>query len=254
MSIFTRRSHHRDAPAPPAPIVTGTGPYRLHDYTSGDRVRCEQRFESLAAAMIAAGSTDPDDWFALAGSDRISQESRAFMEVGRYMEVGRQQVVDAPGVGDELLILQKQTRAAERQREADEAARRQAERKADWALWKAARAAEKAWREAKDAAKPRLIISYLTVAGQALGDADLRVKVVTQPGHNGYDGHTETAATCTACGASHTIYWGWDGLAAEHGEAQDHLDEGGQYSTPKAQAWALEHAETCRAIPPKETR
>lgn len=215
----------------PEPVVTGTGPYRLH--TNKEPVLEEQRFESLAEAMTAGGSADPDGWFSVASTDRIYQQSRT----------GPQKVIVAPGVHAELDTLQRQKRQqAEEARIAAER-RQQQEAAARLAKWEKTAAAQRAAREAEEAAKPKPVIDYLTVAGEALGDADLRVEVATQCGRTDTTGHDRTVASCKACGDDHTVRW--DGPDWNY----DRVDTGGKLSTPMACEWAKTHAAECRAIP-----
>lgn len=247
MSVFTAL---RRRPAP-EPIITGDGPYRL--YTNGAPAR-QKRFESLAKAMAAAGTSDPDDWTNSTGFNRIYSRSQAIDKVGY-----QQKVIEAPGLDTEFLTLQTQKHnekrqqdlAAERERQFEE--RRQ--REENWARWNAQvakakeqKAAEDAKRAEEEAAKPKHVISYLTVAGQSLADRSLAVEVVTQPGYTTSTDHTETVAACKACGESHTVQWsgeGWD----YRRYAEDRFDTDGRLSTPRACEWAKEHAKTCTAMP-----
>jgi hypothetical protein len=221
----------------PEPTITGTGPYRL--YTNGNRGLREQRFESLAAAMAAAGTSDPNDWSDSTGFNRIYSRAQAISKVGY-----QQKVIEAPGLDTEFLTLQTQAREADRRRKLAESEKREAKRKADRARWEAIVAAEKEKKAAEESAKPKLVISYLTAAGESLGDRSLAVEVVTQAGYNTSTDHTETVATCKACGESETLRWSRD---AWHSNGQ--YDEGGKRSTSQAREWAQKHAQTCTAMP-----
>jgi hypothetical protein len=99
--------------------------------------------------------------------------------------------------------------------------------------------AEKAAAEAEAARKaPRVIASYLTVAGSSLGREDLAVGIV-------YASLTGwITATCAGCGASERT--GTDGRFSDTPEEeQARVDK----ALPKARPWAQSHAERCRAIP-----
>lgn len=229
-------THRRTAPEP---VVTGTGQYRL--FNNIHPVREERRFESLAEAMTAEGSTDPDAWFWITDPDEIYRRSLTWPSP----DYGAQKIIAAPGVRAELDTLQQQKRQrAEQARIAEERRQRQ-EAAVRWAKWQETVAAERAAREAEEAAKPKPVIDYLTAAGEALGNADLRVEVTTRCGRIDTTDHDRTVASCKACGDTHTVRW--DGPDWNY----DRFDTGGKLSTPMACEWAKTHAAECRAIPPR---
>lgn len=106
---------------------------------------------------------------------------------------------------------------------------------------------EAADRQAVEAAQavasaPRAVAQYRTVGGAT-------VEVAERAGFYGYDGMTETHASCSACPATHTIEWGWSAWNADFGVPQEGFDEGGKRSTPEVRAWAQQHAKECWATP-----
>jgi hypothetical protein len=227
MSFFTalRRQPRCDDITPPEPTFIGEGDYQLLDDSIHfpDTVRC---LTTLADAMRAAEHPNPDHWYPIFGDIAVEYVHRRGPE--RW-------TIKGPNVITLLDEMQKEKRRAEEQ-----------QRRENRARWEAAAAK----RKAEEAAKPKLVISYLSVAGQALGDSQLSVEVVTRPGFCDRTDHTETVATCKACGESHTVEWngsGWD----HRRWLEDRYDTDGKLSTPRAQKWAQEHAETCRAMPPK---
>ncbi|MCO6011471.1 hypothetical protein NE236_41630 [Actinoallomurus purpureus] len=226
----------------PEPTTIGTGPYRLFDDSVLTSITA-RRLKSLTAAMASAGHEDPTHWFTLPW-----HPDEIFLSLNHYYDPGRGKVrwkIEGPGVAAELEDLLEQKRAADEQAKRAEA-QRQAE---NWEKWRKEDAKREAQRAAEEAAKPRLVISYLTRVGEALGDAHLAVEVVTRPGYRDRTDHTETVATCKTCGESHTVEWngaGWD----HQRWMNDQFDTDGKLSTPRAQKWAREHAGECRAMPP----
>lgn len=250
MGVFTRRAPRRHTTTPPEPTatVTAVGAYRLFDDSLFTSHR-PRYFTTLAEAMAATGHPDPTHWV-----DHPSDRDRIFLQldhqyVGVYEGFVRW-TIDGPGAASEFrALLADARRAAEEKRHVEEQERRERWKAAQERL-KAVEAAEKAKREAEEAAKPKLVISYLTRAGEALGDAGLCVKVVTRPGYSDSTDHTETVATCKACGESETVQW--DGQGWDHQRwMNDQFDTDGKVSTPRAQKWAQEHAAECRAMPAK---
>lgn len=229
----------------PEPTITGTGPYRL--YGNAYPVPAEQRFESLAGAMSAAGSTNPDDW-----CESLSDTDRIYSRTGPANTGFRQQIIEAPGVCGELTALKDQKRQARELAKHAEQEQTRKELAARTARWAEAEKARKAKDAAEEAAKPKLVISYLTAAGEALGDRNLAVEVFTQPGYTTSTDHTETVAACKACGESHTVEWRQSKWNYSTSSYREEFDKGGEYSTREVRDWAQKHAKTCTAMPKPE--
>lgn len=94
-----------------------------------------------------------------------------------------------------------------------------------------------------------VLARYLTLAGQALGNADINV-TITETGPRDGDRALSTVSVCSGCRAADTTCWDtypYRQLSDRHEFIN--VTQAAEEAERAARRWAREHAEACRELP-----